>query len=66
MSTDTIRGAREMRRLQEQMIRRQSDMLAPNERSWRNVWRSFRWAEFWTALAAAAWLGAMWLVWIAR
>lgn len=64
MNTDTIetlRATREIRRLQEQMIRRQSDCLSPDERSMRNVWRSFRGRELWTALAAAVWLGAMWI-----
>lgn len=64
---NTLRAAREMRRLQERSddIKReaQQDYLAPNERSWRAVWRTFRWRELWTALAAVAWLLCMWFVW---
>lgn len=65
MNNTSQRTAREMRRLEKELeLRRLHDCLFPDERSMRNVWRSFRWRELWTALAAFAWIFAMWLVWI--
>lgn len=40
-----------------------NDWLSPDERSMRNVWRSFRFAELLTALMAWLWLFGCWLVW---